>query len=366
MSRTVILLLGLIALALLFFLCIRKHTPVIQEDIQTRTSTVLSSVPTDWTHVAVDGRNVTLTGIAPTEELREKAADMARAVAGVVSVDNQITVAKLTPVPVPDPEPVAIQSPYKSLFTKTTSGIILSGLVPDEEHRQTLLRLAEAKFGAENVTDNLEIGAGAPESWLQVVTSAITNLGLFNKGTASISDTQIELSGEVIDGDAKNTIETELQKLLPDNFKVAFDLIVPQRAIEEIHPKPAQATDSSCSEQFSEKLTGQVIHFSTDSAGVDERGLAIIDKILQFSAACPNSIIEVAGHADARGSDSYNVNLSKNRAQAIVDNLIKRGMRAGRLKVVGYGEANPRSNNNTRKGQADNRRIEFSYLQEGE
>ena len=41
-------------------------------------------------------------------------------------------------------------------------------------------------------------------------------------------------------------------------------------------------------------------------------------------------------------------------------------MRADRLKVAGYGEAHPLSDNNTRKGQADNRRIEFSYLQEGE
>ncbi len=366
MSRTVILLLGLIALALLIFLCVRKHTPVIQDDIQTRASSVLSSVPTDWSNVAVDGRNVTLTGVAPTEALRDKAAEMAHTVPGVVSVDNQITVAKLMPVPVPAPEPAAIQSPYHSLFTKTTSGVVLSGVVPDEEHRKTLLKLAEEKFGTENVTDNLEIREGAPKGWSQVATSAITNLSLFNRGSASITETQIEISGEVKDGEAKNTIETELQKLLPDNFKVAFDLIVPQRAIEEIHPKPAQVTGSSCTEQFNEKLTGQVIHFSTDSAGVDESGLAVIDRILQFSAACPNSIIEVAGYADARGSDSYNMNLSKNRAQAIVDNLIKRGMRAERLKVVGYGEANPRSNNNTRKGQADNRRIEFSYLQEGE
>lgn len=366
MSRTVILLLGLIALALLIFLCVRKHTPVIQEDIQTRTSSALSAAPTDWANVRVDGRHVTLMGAAPTETLRNKAAEMARSVPGVVSIDNQITVAKLMSTPESQPGPTIIEGPYKSLFIKTASGVVLSGFVPDEEHRKTLLQLAEGKFGAENVTDHLTIKSGAPKAWLQAATSALTNLGLFDKGTASLTDTQINLSGKVVDGDAKNTIETELQKLLPDNFKVAFDLMVPQRVIEEIHPIPAQATDSSCAEQFIEKLTGQVIHFSTDSAGIGEQGQAIIDKILQFSAVCPNSIIEVAGHADARGSDAYNINLSKNRARAIVNTLIKRGMRADRLKVVGYGEAHPLSDNNTSKGQADNRRIEFSYLQEGE
>ena len=43
MGRTVTLLLGLIALALLIFLCVRKHTPEMQDDIQMRTSKILSS-----------------------------------------------------------------------------------------------------------------------------------------------------------------------------------------------------------------------------------------------------------------------------------------------------------------------------------
>ena len=41
-------------------------------------------------------------------------------------------------------------------------------------------------------------------------------------------------------------------------------------------------------------------------------------------------------------------------------------MRADKLKATGYGESKPLSSNNTRKGQANNRRIEFKYIQEGE
>lgn len=249
MSRNVILLLGLIALALLIFLCVRNLTPVIQEDIQTRTSSVLLSDPTSWTKVSVDGRNVILTGVAPSEALRKKAVETARAVHGVVSVDNQITVAQL---------------------------------------------------------------ASEPD-------------------------------------------------------QADSDLIEPQLAIEEALPEPlTRATGSSCSKQFMEKLVGQTIRFTTDSSGVNTQAQIVFDKILEFSASCPNSIIEVAGYTDARGSDSYNLNLSKNRAEAVVNKLISRGMRADRLKAAGYGEANPLSDNNTIEGQANNRRIEFSYLQEGE
>jgi OOP family OmpA-OmpF porin len=370
MSRAIILLLGLFALALLIFLCVRKHTPVIQDDIQMRTSSVLSPAPTDWAKVMADGRNITLTGIAPTEALREKAAEMARAIPGVVSVDNQITVAQLkqepTPVAVPEPEPTNIHSPYKSLFTKTASGLVLSGLVPDEEHRKTLFQMAEEKFGKGKVIDQLEIGSGAPEGWQQAAEAAISNLALFKEGTAKVIDTQLDLSG-FVDGEAKDTIEAEMQKQLPDTFKVDFNLTVPQLAMEEIHPEPQEqgTVGPPCSDQFKEKLAGQKLHFSTDSADA-KQAQAVISKVLKFSASCPNSIIEIAAHTDARASNSYNLRLSKNRAEAFVNKLKKRGMRADRLKAMGYGEAKPLSDNSTRKGQANNRRIEFKYLQEGE
>jgi outer membrane protein OmpA-like peptidoglycan-associated protein len=381
MGRTIILLLGLVALALLIFLCVRKHTPEIQDDIQMRTSNILSPAPTNWAKANVDGRNVILTGIAPTEVLREKVAEMARVVPGVARIDNQITVAQKTPeetshiepkdtlkpdhkdTPHKEPEPETLHTPYKSVFTKTASRIVLSGLVPDEEQRKALLDLAQEKFGTGKgkVKDKLKVAIGAPEGWLQAAKLAITNLALFNEGTANLTDTQIDLSGH-IDSEAKNTIEAELQNQLPDNFKVDFDLVVPPLAIEEIHPE--QNTDVTCEEQFKEKVAGLVIHFSTDSTDVTTH--AVVGKVLQFSASCPNSKIEVAGFTDARGSKAYNLRLSKNRAAAIVNKLIKRGMRADKLKTAGYGETKPLSSNNTKKGQANNRRIEFKYLQAGE
>ena len=60
MSRAVITLLGLLALALLIFLCVRNHSSSIQTDIQNRTSISLSDEPTTWAKVNTDGRNVLL------------------------------------------------------------------------------------------------------------------------------------------------------------------------------------------------------------------------------------------------------------------------------------------------------------------
>ncbi len=362
MSRTIIWLLGLLALGILIFLCIRNHTPDIQNDILTRASSAVSVKPTEWAKVAVDGRNVTLTGVAASELLRDKAAETAGAVWGVVSVDNQLTVAKpiVESAVVLAPEPV-IQLPYESQFTKTTTGIILTGSVPSEEQRKILLQLAEEKFGTGHVTDQLQIRSDAPEGWQQTAALAITNLALFDQGSAKLVDTSIDVSGRVFDDLSKNTV-IGMQKLLPDNFSINFDLSVPELVVEELH----QDTGLFCAEQFSQKLSGRVIHFSTDSAGVNAHEQAIFDQILEFTASCPNSIIEIAGHTDSRGARAYNLWLSQQRATAVMNILINRGIRQDRLIAKGYGESNPIFDNNSRDGQADNRRIEFNYLQEGE
>jgi OOP family OmpA-OmpF porin len=362
MGRTAIWLLGLFALALLVFLCVRNNTAEIQEDILNRTASALSAVPTKWAKVAVDGRNVTLTGIAPSEALREKAGERAGAVWGVVSVDNQLTVVQAIPEAVLKPEPVAVHNPYKTQFSKNASGIVLTGLVPDEWQHKDLLQLAEEKFGVGHVTDKLQINSDAPQGWQQLAVSAITNLALFDVGSASIVDTEFSVSGRVANDQTKKEVESALQKELPGNFNADIKLMVPKLAVEEIH----QDTGLFCKEKFNKIITGHVIHFSIDSVGVRTEAETVFEKVLEFAASCPNSIVEVAGHTDSSGSKSYNLWLSRKRAVATMNKLIKKGMRADRVKAVGHGEANPLSGNDSRKWQAENRRIEFNYLQEGE
>lgn len=367
MSRAVITLLGLLALALLIFLCVRNHSTSIQTDIQNRTSNRLSDEPTTWAKVNTDGRNVLLSGIAPSEVLRNKAEEIALAVLGVVSVDNQIQLVKVEQAneSMPKPELQSIHSPYTTQFMKTVSGITLSGLVPNIENRNGLIQLAENKFGAGNVIDQLEIGLGAPQNWLQTAKTAISNLALFKEGTADLTDNQLNLTGQVIDNDAKTAVADSLSQL-PQSFKVILDLTSPQEAIVKSKDITDQSSVASCATQFEQILAKRVLHFSTDSSLLKARSQKVIKKILQFASVCPNSIIEIAGHTDSRGTELYNLALSQNRANAIADELIKKGFSANMLKIKGYGESNPSSDNMTGRGQANNRRIEFSYLQEGE
>jgi outer membrane protein OmpA-like peptidoglycan-associated protein len=68
----------------------------------------------------------------------------------------------------------------------------------------------------------------------------------------------------------------------------------------------------------------------------------------------PQTIIEVGGHTDTRGSEEYNLRLSEQRAQAVKDELIRNGVMAQRINAVGYGESRPISSDH-----AMNRRVEI-------
>ncbi len=72
--------------------------------------------------------------------------------------------------------------------------------------------------------------------------------------------------------------------------------------------------------------------------------------------------VEVAGHTDAVGDEAYNRHLSEQRAESVKDYLVKLGVAAERISVVGYGEVQPRSTNDTVEGRRLNRRVEIRAI----
>jgi outer membrane protein OmpA-like peptidoglycan-associated protein len=70
--------------------------------------------------------------------------------------------------------------------------------------------------------------------------------------------------------------------------------------------------------------------------------------------------ISVAGHADSRGTDSYNMDLSQRRATSVSNYLASQGVDPARLRAIGYGESRPIGDNSTPEGQALNRRVEIT------
>ena len=106
------------------------------------------------------------------------------------------------------------------------------------------------------------------------------------------------------------------------------------------------------------------IHFDYDSAQIQPRSEPVIADIAALLKANPSWHFEVSGHTDSDGGAAYNLGLSQRRAQAVVDDLVKRyGIARSRLVAKGYGLARPVASNANDAGKAQNRRVELERLQ---
>lgn len=88
-----------------------------------------------------------------------------------------------------------------------------------------------------------------------------------------------------------------------------------------------------------------------------------LNKVADVLYKDPKLRIQVIGHTDNVGSETYNQQLSERRARAVGDYLISQGVAASQVQMAGRGELEPRADNSTAAGRAQNRRVEI-YLQQ--
>jgi outer membrane protein OmpA-like peptidoglycan-associated protein len=101
------------------------------------------------------------------------------------------------------------------------------------------------------------------------------------------------------------------------------------------------------------------IYFDLDSATLKSESEATLFAVLAIIQDNPDTVYTIEGHTDAEGAQEYNVELSRQRAQAVVQWLLGRGVTAEQLDVQGYGESRPVADNGTAAGRALNRRVEI-------
>lgn len=113
------------------------------------------------------------------------------------------------------------------------------------------------------------------------------------------------------------------------------------------------------------EITEKIL-FETAKARIKPVSYGILDSVVQVLNDYPKIEIRIEGHTDSDGSDSYNLRLSKQRAAAVYDYIVSKGIDASRLSSEGYGETQPIDTNRTSAGKANNRRVEFVITTWGE
>jgi OOP family OmpA-OmpF porin len=104
------------------------------------------------------------------------------------------------------------------------------------------------------------------------------------------------------------------------------------------------------------------IHFPSDSSKLCNEMTPYLDEVVAILKNNPNLWMEVQGHTDSTGSADHNYKLSRNRAMAVMNYLISKGVSADRLTATGYGETKPIAANDNEHGKSLNRRVELAPI----
>ena len=127
-----------------------------------------------------------------------------------------------------------------------------------------------------------------------------------------------------------------------------FSKIRPKEMEVRLHPIVAGTT-----------TTLNNIFFETNSWKLKEESTTQLNEMTKFMEDNPEVIIEVVGHTDRVGTEGYNLELSRKRAESVVQELVQRKIDPGRIKSRGAGFSEPVRDNTTEEGRSANRRTEF-------
>jgi OOP family OmpA-OmpF porin len=243
------------------------------------------------------------------------------------------------------PRPSTEPSTGMSSAAVPSGPVVVSGVVPDEAARQTILTRVREIYGPDRVVDQLGVApSSAPPQWAEQVRKMVTpDLRNVHRGQLRVVGNAVELAGQTDSASVKDRIGAGLVKSLNPTYTVDNQLLVgqaPQARIDQV-------------------LAGKIVEFEFGSAVLTATGRQVLDELLPVLQSLEGKKVRVVGHTDAAGSRASNLLLSQERAAAVKTYLAGKGLAAAALVISGAGPDQPIASNATAEGQAKNRRIEF-------
>ena len=138
---------------------------------------------------------------------------------------------------------------------------------------------------------------------------------------------------------------------LPDSFP----------SLEEENTEQV-VTDLANAQKAIDALDLSSISFLLGSATLTENATTTLTQVVDALNQHPELRLHVEGHTDNTGDPNFNLALSTERAQSVVNYLVSQGIQDSRLVAEGFGDRQPIASNDTKEGRAQNRRIEFKLL----
>jgi len=158
-----------------------------------------------------------------------------------------------------------------------------------------------------------------------------------------------------------------LTQLLPGSYYYIDDVMVEclnceSPIADDLKVDSAYLTQEQPSFSLGSTFVLKDIFFEFDKSTILQQSYFELMRLISLLNTYPTMKIEIGGHTDSKGSETYNQRLSENRAKAVTDYLISKGVPEKRLQFKGYGKAQPIDTNETEEGRARNRRVEFKII----
>ena len=128
-------------------------------------------------------------------------------------------------------------------------------------------------------------------------------------------------------------------------------------------PAGVEVEANGCPKVGETLMTLEGVNFDFDSDNLTYESQAKLDEAVATLNANSLVNVQVVGHTDSRGSESYNQGLSERRAASVADYLTNNGVSGSRLSSAGMGESQPVADNSTEDGRYQNRRVELVVVE---
>jgi OmpA-OmpF porin, OOP family len=276
----------------------------------------------------------------------------------------------------PVASPPAPSIPARLALNNENGLIVYSGTVRNDATRAAITGSLKTVFGADKITGDLAIDPRAgPAAWTNGLEAALDNFK--TEGSQALFEGNAVSAGGTISDADRDRIISAVKSALGPQFAVA--------ALAASGPTKMAATAPALSSGLSGKtpvgaskeqgIHLPVIYFAANSAKVSSSSNVRLQQVAGMMKQMPaKTVVQISGYTDSAGNPTANKKLSQRRADAVRQVLVHAGINPAMLIANGYGSSRPlasepgtmegRSNGTEEDRRRDDRRVEFSIVQQ--
>ena len=229
--------------------------------------------------------------------------------------------------------------------------ISINGTASDALSREMIISMVDSELLPQQIGNFLTVDTNAPPINFNLLVAGMQALDLLYEGEVLIHTNSLFINGTSASQESLDQIIAELNsKLGRDNYSIN---VVVDTSIFAVN----LPTIEECLDGLNQVLDNQKITFDSGSVAINESTESIIQAIVPTLKDCAHFKWEIGGHTDSSGNSNRNLQLSQDRANAVLFAISLAGVPIDNFVAVGYGELYPIESNITKEGRAQNRRI---------